>query len=81
MNPKDYEELSDYAELEGSELGEYTTSLLCLSEYNTDHGMGDEFESAIAFELERLLGIFQKHANIVTRTESHTIEKRELEWK
>ena len=78
----DYDELSEYTELEGTELGEYCNSLLLLRDYNEAHGMNEEFSIAIDKEIAVQLAAFKKYSRIVEKTEEVTEPRtyKELEW-
>ncbi len=81
MDIKDYESLSEYVELEGSELGDYCNSLLVMRDHHPSHGMSEEFDKALEKELMHQLGCFKKYARIVEKIE--VLEPRpykELEW-
>ena len=78
----DYDELSEYVDLEGTELGEYCNSLLLMRDHHPSHGMSDEFDAAINKEIAEQLAAFKKYSRIVERNEE-VIETRiykELEW-
>ena len=77
----DYNALSEYAQLEGTELGDYCTSLLCIRDYNTDHGMTEEFNAAIDREISYQAENFKLYARIVEKTETPAPRTvKELEW-
>ena len=80
MEAKDYEELSEYVQLEGTEIGEYCNSLLIMRGYNTDHGMSDRFDNVLEAELSFWLLNFRKYAKITEKTETETRTYKELEW-
>ena len=78
----EYDELSTYSLLEGTELGEYCNNLLVMRDYHTSHGMSDEFDVALNEEISRQLVNFKKYSRIVERTEgiNETRIYKELEW-
>ena len=57
------EQLEEYAELEGSEAGEYWTILCDLSQ--REYAMGDEFAAAVRKELESQLAYIEENCAIV----------------
>ena len=82
MNINDYNELSEYTNLEGTEIGEYCNSLLIMRDYNTDHGMSAEFNAALEAELSHQLTMFKLNTRIVERTEEPKEPRayKELVW-
>lgn len=77
---KKYDELSEYSSLEGSEIGDYCCSLLCLRDFNTDHGMSEEFNVEIDVEISRLAEMFKEHSTIINKTETTERTYKVLEW-
>jgi hypothetical protein len=82
MNNKDYEELSDYVDLEGTEIGEYCNSLLLMREHHPSHGMSETFDKALEDELYLQLEMFRLNTRIVETTEEvkDTRTYKELVW-
>ena len=78
----DYEELSEYSMLEGSELGEYCASLLVMRDHSKSHGMSEEFDKALNAEITKQLNNFKSYSRIVERIEeiNETRTYKELEW-
>ena len=73
-------ELEDYANLEGTEYGEYCRQLVRIRQFNTDYGMGEEFSVALEKEIYDRLAYFEEHAVIKTETKTFTREVEILEW-
>lgn len=71
-------ELEKYADLDGSELGEYCIALI--SVYNRRDYASPEFETLLDEELSRQLTYFKENCEIVERTETFTRKIRDLEW-
>ena len=82
MDTKDYEELSEYAQLEGTEIGEYCNSLLLMRDHHPSHGMSETFDRELETELQHQLEMFRLNTRIVERTEEvkETRTYKELEW-
>jgi len=59
ISSDEYQELTEYVHAEGTEIGEYLCSLLCLSDFNEDHGMSTKFREAISVELSCWLTKFR----------------------
>jgi len=75
------EKLEEYAYLDGAEIGEYVSSLLKVAQYNTNHGMTEEFELALKKELEYWLERFENETEIVTTIEPQPDRQvKELVW-
>lgn len=77
----EYDELCEYADLEGTELGEYCQVLLHLRNFNTDHGMGEKLDEHLALEITRLLLWFKSSCEIKTVKTTRTFENKELIFK
>lgn len=78
MNEDQLIELEEYADLEGSELGEVVHLLLRLNQYQ--YGLSDEFKKALASEIESIYRLFANETKIIER---EVISKRivkELVW-
>lgn len=71
--------LSDYAELEGSELGEMW-SLMAQLAYYEDY-MGEEFANALLKEMTEQLEYVQENTEIATETEMIPTKVTRLNWK
>ena len=67
-NDEDYTALSNYARLDGTEIGEYVCELLCLNEWQEAHGMTSIFRSALTKELEYWLERFRKETCVSYKT-------------
>ena len=74
------DQLRVYAEIEGSELGEYCCNLLCLREYNTCHGMGEEFNIELDKEISEQLKMFKEYSTVIEETEVTRTTRKILEW-
>ena len=76
----DCEELEEYVEIEGTELGEYCDLLLQLR--HCDSFMGGELSAALNKEIKEQLSNFKEFSRIVERSEEvkQTIKIKELEW-
>lgn len=78
---KEYDELSDYAYLEGSEIGEYLHQLLILWEVPESYGKSEELDNVIEKELLRWLDKFRNGTRIVETLEPQPARiRKELEW-
>lgn len=75
----DREELEMYANLEGTELGEFCR-LLCQIEHYGSMMITDKFSAAVADEIKTQLSNFKEHTTILTFDEAYTREIKELEW-
>jgi hypothetical protein len=69
--------LLDYAELEGSELGEFCSALVNV--FRNIDCAGDAFRKATEREIKLQLAYFEKNSEIVDKEVTHTI--REIVWK
>ena len=75
----DYEQLKEYAELEGSELGEVNILLLQIINYR-DY-VSDEFKKALEKEMKTQLKYFKQQCKIITREVKVTTKLiKELSW-
>lgn len=79
MNNLDLEELRAYADLEGTEVGDYVSLLLALKE-QCSWQMEVSFANELDEELMRQLTMFRTRTKIVERTVTETRTIRELEW-
>lgn len=70
--------LQNYAQLEGTELGE-ACSLLCRL-YNYSPYLGESFNKSLLDEIRGQLHNFVAHSKIVTRVETTKLNIQELEW-
>jgi len=75
---EEYNELKEYAELEGSELGESINSLLSM--YNDEDYIGKEFFKHLKVELKRQLNYFRNNSEIVEREYTFINKCKELNW-
>jgi len=82
MKTKDYEKLSEYTNLESSELGEYCNNLLLMRDYHPSHGMSERFNAELEVELYHQLEQFKLYSRIVERREEvkETRTYKELLW-
>ena len=71
--------LTEYTEIEGSEVGELCELLIKLSEYQIY--MSIEFQSALLEELKLKYANFNENSTIVKREVTTTSTITELEWK
>ncbi len=72
------EELLEYANLEGTEFGEYCILLCSISRYY--YLSPDNLVKLIDEEKERLLSHFKENSKIVNRKEVRETTFQELEW-
>lgn len=82
MSPEHLKQLQNYAELEGSEYGDYVRGIL--SAYyvvNTSYGASEEFVESYNHELETVLQFFKENTTIIEHPRQLTVVDRELEWK
>lgn len=77
-NDKLIEELEKFADLEGCEDGECIYALIHLIHY-PDY-ISDEFQKALADEINRKYEYYKKHARIVTTKNTYTHTEIALEW-
>ena len=81
MTNKDYLDLTEYASLEGSEIGEYVNVLLQLRDYSESHGMTEEFSLSLDKELSHWLARFEDETEIEKITEPQPdITYKQLNW-
>jgi len=76
----DYTDLSRYANIEGTEFGEYCRQLIRIRDFNKDYGMGEEFSVALDKEIYDRLAYFEEHASIKTENKTFTRKVEILEW-
>lgn len=78
---KEYDELSEYVNLEGTEIGGYLLELLCLWDVPESHGKSKEFQEAMDKEMLHWLDRFRNEAKIIEITEPQPdLVYKELEW-
>jgi hypothetical protein len=75
---KDFNQLKEYVELEGSELGE--VGHLMLEIFNYTSYISEEFHDALVKEMRAQLKNFKDNCRIVTREIPCTQTVKELEW-
>lgn len=75
---KDIETLEKYAELEGTEIGEYCLNLIRVAEYPSY--MSDEFKAAVTKEILLQLNMFAENTEIVTEEEIIKRTSQRLNW-
>tara|TARA_R110002020_G_scaffold248376_1_gene462377 strand:- start:8147 stop:8395 length:249 start_codon:yes stop_codon:yes gene_type:complete len=81
MNDKDYKDLSEYASLDGCEIGTYVNHLLELRRFSEPHGMTLDFSVALDKELADWLVTFRAETVIEETTEKQPdITYKELVW-
>lgn len=81
MNDKDHKDLSEYANLDGCEIGTYVNHLLQLRGFSEPHGMSAEFSCALDKELADWLITFRAETVIEEITEKQPdITYKELIW-
>lgn len=81
MDAMNISKLTEYANLDGCEIGEYVNTLLDLRTYSESHGMTEEFSSQLDDELEHWLARFKDETVIKKVTEPQPdITYSELEW-
>jgi hypothetical protein len=73
------EELIEYSDLEGTELGESCARLCAMSHYS-DY-VSESFYAAVIEEMKNQLAMFKRETNIVETTETYTRKVVDLEWK
>ena len=71
--------LTEYAKLEGSEVGETCTALLSLWNHYRDY-LTPSCSIMIEREIRRQLKDFMRKSKIVTKSETRTESWQELEW-
>jgi len=69
MTKEEYDLLSKYAWLDGTEVGGYVTQLLCLRDSTADHGMTAEFSDSLDLEIDHWMTRFKNETEIVTKAE------------
>lgn len=78
---KEYDELSNYAYLEGSDVGEYLHQLLILWEVPESYGKSEEIDNVVEKELLRWLNKFKNETRIVETLEPQPARiHKTLEW-
>jgi len=73
-----YNELIEYAELEGTEIADGCMGLLAA--YDVMHYLSDEFTDAVIKEMNERLKYFKENCTITTKTITVTRTISELEW-
>lgn len=58
--------LEQYANLDGTEIGDYVYALLDVARFSQSHGMTDQFFNAVQAELHHWLTRFETETEIVT---------------
>lgn len=72
-------ELEEYAELEGSENGDYWNALCNFSQFT--HDMDSNLKEEIINEVDRCLEFIENNYELTEREVIHTYKVKELEWK
>jgi hypothetical protein len=81
-NDDDYNELTEYAHADGTEIGNYVIDLLCMRDYSEPHGMTESFSDALNAELWYWLEKFRSDCEIVEKVEPQPDRKyKVLIWK
>ena len=75
----DYNELSEYTQIDNTELGEYCNLLLLISETGEGYGMSDEFRAAVTKEMKARLKGYKDHTRIIIIKEMVKNEFKQLE--
>ena len=75
---KEIKELEEYANMEGTEIGELCHVLIRMANYR-DY-MSDEFRLALEKEIKSQLNMFKGSTQIVEKVETFTQKFKELEW-
>ena len=73
------EELTEYAEAEGTEIGELCQFLITIRQYS-DYFLNNETKKAIEAEIKSQLQNFKDHSFFSYRTVKQEKIVRELEW-
>ncbi len=76
-------ELEEYANLEGTELGEICNLLTRLCSYICGYSayISEECQEAIIKEIKSQLDNFKENSKIVTSEKTVTVKNKELHWK
>lgn len=74
----DFKQLKEYAELEGSEVGEVCNLLLQITSYRSY--VSDEFIESLEKEMKAQLKNFKDNCKIITRKVKSTQTIKELDW-
>lgn len=78
---REYEELDEYVELEGTEIGEYLNTVMCLWNFANPYGERKGLQKAIDIELWHWLKRFRRETQIIKTTFiREPIIHKELEW-
>ena len=81
FTPIKYKEISEYVDLEGTEIGDYLSQLLVLWDIPESHGKNKLLQKAIDAELWRWLKRFRREAKIIEITKPRPdLVYKELEW-
>ena len=78
MNDLEIAKLTEYAELDGTEVGEMLGLLITIHQFESD--MGDKFFKALEVEMQEQLHWFKTHTKIVQRDVTEIHKYRELEY-
>ena len=73
------EQLREYAEIEGSEVGEFLRALCSMASVMS-YGASDQFRDAHNTEVQKHLAYMRAHTRIVKKMETRKIEVVDLEW-
>jgi len=81
MPNETHEELRIYADMEGTEVGEYLGSLALMRRFTTDDGVSPEFSAALDKEIANQLEWIKGATRIVEETYTPPpVTTKELEW-
>ncbi len=72
------DQLEEYSEIEGTELGEACNLLITLARY--DYCLSNQFVKSLEKEVGRKLKDFQENAKIVEREVTSTQTYKEIAW-
>ena len=79
---KEFDELMTYVYLEGTEIGDYLSSLACLWEVPESHGKSPALSDAVNIELKNWLKRFRNEAKIIEVVVPQPDRVcKELEWR
>ncbi len=81
ISNKDYTDLSEYANLDGTEIGTYVNNIIELRQFTCDHGMSVSFSEELDKELAYWLTTFREETIIEEKIEPQPdITYKELVW-
>jgi hypothetical protein len=83
MENNDIEKLTEYADLDGTEVGSYVNALLELRVYSEPHGMSEKFSKELEVEMAAWLTRFKEETTIISEevdVPARTVIQKTLEW-